>query len=390
MATSSSVLEDASWNITAVGHTDLNGHGDCMHVNVSGGYAYVAHMGGDRIGTSVVDVSDPTQPTVVAQLETPAGTHSHKVQVVGDFLVVNHERNPAEPDATKWSAGLKFFDISNPRAPREIGFFPTPGKGVHRMTYLEPPYVYLSGSDLGYSDQFLIIADVTEPARPVEVGRWWFPGMRTESGESPAWAPGRRYAHHHANVRGDRAYATWWDAGLVILDIADPSAPTLVSHLPFDPAESGATHSALPLPGRDLLVVTDEAVNDGRTGIYPKRVRVVDISDETQPRVVSKFPIPEGDFADRGGRFGPHNVHEMRPGSYRSANRVHLTYFNAGLRIFDVTDPMAPVETGFYVPRPAEGVKAIQLNDLTVTEDGLIFVTDRSGGGLYILRDDGA
>lgn len=383
-----SALEDASWNITAVGRTDLNGHGDCMHVNVQGDYAYVAHMGGDRVGTSVVDVSDPTRPTVVTQLETPAGTHSHKVQVVDDILVVNHERNPAEPNATRWSAGLKFFDISDPRRPKEIGFFPTPGKGVHRMTYLEPPYIYLCGSDLGYSDQFLIIVDAADPSRPVEVGRWWFPGMRTGSGEVPGWPAGRRYAHHHANIRGDRAYATWWDAGLVILDIADPSAPRLVSHLQFDPTESGATHSALPLPGRDILVVTDEAVNDGREGIFPKRVRVVDISDETNPVVVSMFPIPDGDFADRGGRFGPHNVHEMRPGSYRSANRVHLTYFNAGLRILDVSDPTAPAETGFYVPRPAPGAESIQLNDLTVTEDGLVFVTDRAGGGLYILRDE--
>lgn len=388
MTANPSVLEDSSWNVTAVGHTDLNGHGDCMHVNVQGNYAYVAHMGDDRVGTSVVDVSDPTRPTVVTQLETPAGTHSHKVQVVGDVLVVNHERNPAEPNATEWSAGLKFFDISDPHRPKEIGFFPTPGKGVHRMTYLEPPYVYLCGSDTGYSDQFLIIIDARDPSRPVEVGRWWFPGMRTGSGEVPSWPSQRRYAHHHANIRGDRAYATWWDAGLVILDIADRSAPRLVSHLEFDPTQSGATHSALPLPGRDILVVTDEAVDDGRAGIFPKRVRVVDISDETKPVVLSTFPIPDGDFADRGGRFGPHNVHEMRPGSYRSAHRVHLTYFNAGLRIIDVTDPEAPVETGFYVPRPAPGNASIQLNDLTVTEDGLIFVTDRAGGGLYILRDE--
>ncbi|OZM77110.1 hypothetical protein CFP66_37650 [Pseudonocardia sp. MH-G8] len=381
------MLEDDSWNIEAVGHTDLNGHGDCMHVNVQGDYAYVAHMGGDRIGTSVVDVSDAAHPAVVAQLETPPGTHSHKVQVADDVLVVNHERNPAEPDAQEWSAGLAFFDISDPRKPREVGFFPTPGKGTHRMTY-DPPYVYMSGSDRGYSDQFLIIADASDPARPVEVGRWWFPGMRTGAGEEPSWNAGRRYAHHHANLRGDRAYATWWDAGLVILDISDVSAPQLVSHLPFDPAESGATHSALPLPGRDLLVVTDESVDDGCAGIFPKHVRVVDISDEQNPTVLSTFPVPAGDFCGRGGRFGPHNVHEMRPGTYRSPNRVHLTYFNAGLRVIDVSDPAAPAEVGYYVPRPAPGATAIQLNDLTVTEDGLVFVTDRSGGGLYILRDE--
>jgi hypothetical protein len=388
LSTGPNPLKDESWNIQAVGHTDLNGHGDCMHVNVQGDYAYVAHMGGDRIGTSVVDISDPTRPTVVSQLATPAGTHSHKVQVVDDLLVVNHERNPAEPAAKEWSAGLRLFDISDPGQPKEISFFPTPGKGVHRMTYFEPPYVFMSGSDVGYSDQFLIIADISDPAHPVEVGRWWLAGMRTGAGETPTWTEDRRYAHHHAIARGNRAYATWWDAGLTILDISDITAPALVSHLPFDPAESGATHTALPLPGRDVLIVTDESVDDNCGGIFPKHVRVVDISDEKHPTVVSKFPVPDGDFCSRGGRFGPHNLHEMRPGSYQSANRVHLTYFNAGIRIFDTSDPLAPTEVGYYVPAPAPGARAIQLNDVTVTVDGLIFVTDRSGGGLYILKDE--
>ena len=49
-------------NMRVVGQTDLNGHGDCMHVNLKDGYAYVGHMGESRVGTSVVDVSDPRAP----------------------------------------------------------------------------------------------------------------------------------------------------------------------------------------------------------------------------------------------------------------------------------------------------------------------------------------
>ena len=77
-------------NMRLVGQTGLNGHGDCMHINLKAGYAFVAHMGESRVGTSVVDVSDPGRPRVVTQLETPVGTHSHKVQVVGDVLLVNY------------------------------------------------------------------------------------------------------------------------------------------------------------------------------------------------------------------------------------------------------------------------------------------------------------
>src|SRR3982074_3210970 len=107
-----------AWNLRLVGHTDLNGHGDCMHVNVERGFAFVGHMGESRVGTSVVEVSDPRQPRLVAQLQTPPGTHSHKVQVVGDVLLVNYERSQLyEPDAPSWQGGLKVFDVSTPTAP---------------------------------------------------------------------------------------------------------------------------------------------------------------------------------------------------------------------------------------------------------------------------------
>jgi hypothetical protein len=386
-----------SLNMRLVGQTDLNGHGDCMHINVKDGFAYVGHMGESRIGTSVVDVSDPRRPKVVAQLETPVGTHSHKVQVVGDVLLVNYERSMFEPDAPSWQGGLKVFDISTPSQPREIAFLKMPGKGVHRMTYWEAPYAYMSGSDEGLIDQFLVIVDLSEPARPCEVGRWWFPGQNTGAGETPTWTPtlvhgagggAKRYALHHPLIRGDRAYCGWWDAGLVILDIADKRQPKLVSHLEFGSDASTATHTALPLPGRDVLVVTDEQLANDCTGMQT-RVRVVDIADEQHPHVVSELPVPEGDFCSRGGRFGPHNLHEMRPGSLSDSNTVYVTWFNAGLRVVDVSNAAQPKEVAYFVPDAPPGRSSIQFNDVLVAADGLVYVTDRFKGGLYIVERTG-
>ena len=388
----------AALNMRLVGQTNLNGHGDCMHVNVQDGFAYVGHMGQSRVGTSVVDVSDPRNPRVVAQLETPPGTHSHKVQVVGDVLLVNYERNAAfEPDAPSWQGGLKVFDISKPAEPREIAFLKMPGKGVHRMTYWEPPLAYMSGSDEGFIDQFLVIVDLSEPTRPCEVGRWWFPGQNTGAGETPSWTPtqshggapgAKRYALHHPLIRGDRAYCGYWDAGLVILDIADKRAPVLVSQLEFGADVSTATHTALPVPGRDVLVVTDEQLANDCSGMQT-RVRVVDIADETNPRVLSEFPVPEGDFCTRGGRFGPHNVHEMRPGTLASSNEIYVTWFNAGLRVVDISDATKPHEVAYFVPDAPPGRSSIQFNDLLVTADGLVYVTDRFAGGMYIVERTG-
>jgi hypothetical protein len=333
----------------------------------------------------VIDVRDPSRPTLVHQLLMPAGLRSHKVQIVGDVMLVNYERLRG---VEAGQGGLKVFDVSDPLDPREIAFLPYPGKGVHRMTYAEGPYAYMSATDDGWTDFVFVVVDLSDPAHPRECGRWWLPGMHAAGGETLDAAPGRRPRFHHALVRGDRAYCGWWDSGLVILDISDRTRPQLVSHLEFPHEASRATHTAFPLPGRELLVVTDEQ-GPASTNVQTD-VRVVDISDERAPVVVGVFPRPDGDYASRPGRFGPHNVHEMRPGTFVSADTIHLTYFSAGLRIFDVSDPSAPAETAAYVPDTPAGLDRVQWNDVLVSADGLIYVSDRSGGGIYVLERTGS
>jgi hypothetical protein len=116
---------------------------------------------------------------------------------------------------------------------------------------------------------------------------------------------------------------------------------------------------------------------------------VIDIREETNPLTVATFPVPKGPFCEKGGRFGPHNFHENRPGSKIDTSLVYLAYFNAGLRIYDLTNPLRPEEVGYYVPDDPAGQPAIQINDLHVDTDGLIYMTDRHHGGLYVLEYTG-
>jgi hypothetical protein len=381
--------------MSIVGHIDLDGKGDCMHVNVVDGVAYVGHMGYNDLGTSIIDVSSPADPKLITQLTRPVGTHTHKVQVVGSILLVNHERNRFESEPpTEWSAGMAVYDISDPAHPQEIGFYPTPGGGVHRMTWFEGNLAYVSGSDRGYSGRFLQIVDLSDPTNPSEVGRWWYPGQHKAGGETPDWnaasdpgpgEDGRDFLLHHALPYGDRAYAGYWDGGLVILDISDKTAPKLVSRLDLGP-ESRNTHTALRPPGRDFVLVTDEQLT--RWIGVQRHVNIVDISDETRPYVIGQLPVPDGSRHHEGVRWGPHNLHEMRPGSFTDPNLVFLTYFGGGLRAYDLTDPHNPLEVAHLVPAPPAGRNSIQFNDLTVTSDGLVYVTDRHGDGLYIVDPD--
>jgi hypothetical protein len=75
----------------------------------------------------------------------------------------------------------------------------------------------------------------------------------------------------------------------------------------------------------------------------------------------------------------------MRPGSFSDPDLVYLTYFGGGLRAYDISDPHNPVEVAYLVPAPPAGRNSIQFNDVTATEDGLVYVTDRHGDGLYIV-----
>src|SRR3954469_8980739 len=79
-------------NVTRLSRLELPGAGQ---VCVAGGYAYVGHIPNTkRLGTSILDVSDPRNPRVVSQifLDDP-DSHSHKARVIGDVMIVNAERN---------------------------------------------------------------------------------------------------------------------------------------------------------------------------------------------------------------------------------------------------------------------------------------------------------
>ena len=61
---------------------------------------------------------------------------------------------------------------------------------------------------------------------------------------------------------------------------------------------------------------------------------------------------PYKNFCEKGGRFGPHNVNQEihLPDVEKPGNLIYLTYFNAGLRVFDIKDPIQPEETGWFIP----------------------------------------
>jgi hypothetical protein len=368
-------------------HHDLGGRGDGMQVMRHGDVVYVGHTGTSRAGTSILDVADPRRPRLVDQWPAPDYTHTHKVQVADGLLLVNHERYPYRPTAPMGphSAGLAIYDVADPRAPRQLAFWGCTGKGVHRIVWEGGRYAHLSVTPEGYTDRIWLLLDLADPAHPVEAGRWWWPGQWAAGGERPDWPAGQRHAAHHALLDGGLAYLGYDDVNLVVLDIAEPSAPRPVGYCRWG---GGATHTCLPLRGRDLLVVTDEQQHDG-PGAPVRRIHLLDIADPSRPRYRTALPEPVGEFAALPMRYGPHCLHENRPGSFHSERLIFATYFSAGVRVYDLADPDRPREVAHWISEPPPGQAVPQANDLFVDEHGLIWVTDRVHGGLFVLEPEG-
>lgn len=401
-------------NIAFVSHSDQGERADGVQIMVHKGYAYIGHMFSN--GVTVMNVTDPRKPRPVHFIPTPPNTWSIHLQTHDDLLLVINAANlfgssryadekeyytrsitdtfgEQQPD---FSAGLRVYDISRPEQPREIGFMPVDGLGLHRIWYVGGRYAYVSVSLQGYSDYIFMVVDMADPTRPREAGRWWLPGMWRTGGERPTWGEGRRYALHHAIVAGNTAYGSWRDGGLTLLDVQDPTRPRLLAHRNWSPPFGGGTHTSLPLPDRGLVIVADEAIADNCAD-QVKYTWVVDVREPTNPVTISTFPTPaEEDYCARGGHFGPHNLHENRPGSFQSSELIFATYQNAGVRVFDIKNPFRPEEVAYFVPPPPERMfdtrpgraRVIQSCDVFVEREGLMYVTDYNAG-LYILEYKG-
>jgi hypothetical protein len=343
---------------------------------VDGTTLFVAHMR-PPAGTSIYDIADPANPRLLSRIEMPAGWHAHKVHSKDGLMIVNHERLGS--DNPEFGGGLGIYDVSRAAAPRLIHKWRTAGSGVHRYDF-DGRFAYISPTAEGFVGNIVMILDLADPAAPQEVGRWWIPGQNTGAGEVYPWEGYVKPRCHHPLRMGDRLYVSYWHHGLFILDIADPSQPRAVAALNSSPAHPHPTHTCLPVPqmlmGRRVMVVADEDVAKLRPS-SPAFAWVYDITDERQPMPISTCRVPglDPDGAPQPPMTGCHQPSEVFTGSV-----IPFAWFAQGLRVFDIADPFAPREIGFYEPDVPEGCERVSSNDVTMDKRGLIYLTDRQHG----------
>ena len=411
---------DYAHRMRLIGHSDQGGRPDGVQLMVSRGFAYIGHMFSK--GFSIVDVRDPKNPKPAGYIAAPPDTWNIHLQTHGDLLLVinakdmfaaaefqderayykgslgNKVGTAAGPAATQrsWTAGMAVYDISKPGEPRQIGFMPVQGGGIHRIWYVGGRWAYASALIDGFTDYIFITIDMSDPTKPVEAGRWWIPGMNQAAGEEPSWPPPSATASTTRSSMAIRPIAPGatpaWSSSMSPI----AARPKLIVHRNWSPPFGGGTHNCLPLPGRELLCVLDEAVLDNmEDGL--KLIWLFDNRVVANPISISTLPVPsDADYSHKGAHCGPHNVYENRPEGLVSEDLIFATMQNAGLRIYDIRNQYQPVEVGAYVPpAPAKLIdhrpgrpQVVQTCDVFVDKAGLIYANDYNGG-LSIMEWDG-
>jgi hypothetical protein len=326
-------------------------------------------------GTSIVDISDPAKPRIIAEIPMQDGMHSHKVQVSGDIMITNREIYPTgSAPGPDFPGGFDVWNISDPASPKKLTTWHA--RGMHRFIF-DGRYLYGSPEVKDYVGNIMMILDLEKPDKPQEVGRWWMPGQWEAGGEDKSWE-GRDHRCHHPMRLGDRLYVSYWHGGFVILDIEDMSKPEFISGLDWSPPFPWPTHTALPIPfdirGRRILLVADEDVVRRGPDI-PAWLWLVDITDETRPTPFATFQIDEQDGSPVEDYTGLHQFCEEVRGT-----EIPMAWFAHGLKIVDIANPHAPKEVASFLPPPAKGSDRVQSNDVCYDERGLIYLIDRIGG----------
>jgi hypothetical protein len=292
---------------------------------VEGEIAYVA----DSVSTDplrIVDVSDPTNPTLVTNFDT--GGRPRHLGIEGGVLVVG-QWTRISPSAL--APDFRFFDLTNPTAPVELGQF-TP-RTVSSFELLDGR-IYTAGIDA------LEVIDFTDPTAPFEAALYEVPVDSLD-------------------LQGDMLYAIDFES-LLAIDISDRIRPSLVGSVPVPGARRIAadgnialvgsttglqavdiTNPSAPvmvgeyaqiLPGHPFVI--DSGFAYVAEGIFPgPGIRIVDLSQPDRPVDVGALDA----------------MRAVEPGAFHGVEvRGTLAYVSdgVGLRIFDVSAPATPALVG--------------------------------------------
>jgi len=374
--------EGANWQTTQF--IDKDGHRCAYHGTASPTRSL---PGRQQLGSRVVDISNPHQPTPTAYLTTTSMLDPW------ESLKVNERRQLLAADNGQNGAGgpeVDIYDISQDcRYPQLLASLPigtgSDGGGVvtpiigHEGAWAPDGLTYYGGGRTVPNNYYAV--DVADPTNPKLMGTWFVPRVAT----------GARTHGLSVSDDGTRGYfvsigsitpTTLTDPnvppnnGLVIYDLTDfqnrvanPQA-RVVGEVYWKDGATAQHTIPVRINGKPHVIFVDEGGSGGTTsaaqlqaacnaGMIPfPLARIIDISDETKPVVVSKVALEVHNPANCG-RVLPdltglsiftYGSHYCSVDDKKHATTLACGYFNSGIRVFDIRDPVRPKEIAYYNP----------------------------------------
>jgi hypothetical protein len=356
-------------------------------VHPNGKVAYLGtHGGGDRVYT--IDISNPAAPTVIDSVVMNTRlVNDVMTDKKGTVLVMTRE------GAADRKNGIVIASLEDPLRPKVVSEF-TEGvtAGVHSaFVYTQPKHgthVYLTNDGTGA----VHVIDINDPKNPKEVAQW-----RTTNRPDAG-----RYVHD-IDVQDGLLYASYWDDGLVILDVGhgvkggSPANPQIVTQFKYNldslyrqvEAESGpgftrGTHTAWRY--KDYVFIADEvyraspvkgAKDEAADRMYGT-LQVLDVSDIEAPKSVAWYTPENG---------GVHNV-------WVAGDTLYMGAYDGGFRVFDISGELKGDlraqgrEIAFVSTADMQGKiqnQAMTWGVVVNPADGLAYVNDFYNG-LWIVR----
>ncbi|MHB8604730.1 MAG: LVIVD repeat-containing protein [Thermoplasmatota archaeon] len=405
-------LHNASFNVELVAHVTpwgdgLHfGNGSANELALRGGYAYEAR-GGPEGGFAIFDIADPTHPFKVGEYSSE-GCADIEVTADGNFAFCTTQRTtPAAGDLAAdpndhTPRGVYIVNVQDKSRPTLESFFALPVNGPHTSFYYRDtngtellsletydltttyaptaPFAALPGTHAIYLTQFVVGPDGKHTLRLLS--RWSVPEVPPQGKQ---YFPHDVFIERHPVTHRLLLYAAYWDAGLQILDITDPTNPTRIGEFhDFTPSALAQLHDVRAFPtlidGRYVVAVAPEIVTAQETG----QMTFIDATDPTHPTKLGHWSLPGHMVVDSPFDFSPHNF-DIAPNGL-----VYLAHYHAGVWVLDASSLAKmrdPPIVGFYQPHIARPHYGGIIPDVwSARVDGDYFYASDIPTGLYVLR----
>ncbi|QJR15063.1 LVIVD repeat-containing protein [Usitatibacter palustris] len=352
--------------------------------------AFIGHHAGRAVnpltnvneenGTSLLDVTDPRAPKLVAHIPGDGG--AQMARFCNGYLL-----------RTLGHSAHEVWDVRNPVKPVKASTVVSGLSDTHKSWWeCDTGIAYLVAGAPGWrTSRMTQVFDLSDPAKPKFIRNFGLVGQQPgASGDVPTGLHGPI----STGPTGNRIYFGYGTNSRGVLQIVDRKKlldgarePTEANLLApqvgrFDFSPSYGAHTAFPilgLDGRDVVLVVNEALTYHCNEAHQK-AWLVDVTTEAKPTVISTWEAPDEKRFCAKGRFGAHSSNEsFAPIYYRKL--VFIAYFNAGVRVLDIRDPKKPAEVAYFIPDGSP-----LTNNVEVDERGYVYIVDRGSLGLHVLE----